>query len=97
MAGKLKFLVGMGAGYVLGTRSGRERYDQIVGKIESLWKDPRVQDATEKVQNLAQEHMPGSSAESRIPTPGSSGSGTGSRTSPGSGSGHGEDTGGTGR
>ncbi|RYZ58621.1 MAG: YtxH domain-containing protein, partial [Proteobacteria bacterium] len=42
MAGKLTFLVGAAAGYVLGTRSGRERYDQIVGQAQRLWKDPRV-------------------------------------------------------
>ncbi|MET1132605.1 MAG: YtxH domain-containing protein [Aeromicrobium sp.] len=71
MAGKLTFLVGAAAGYVLGTRSGRERYDQMMGQAQRLWKDPRVQDATEKVQHAAQEHMPGSS----------SGSPSGSRTS----------------
>ncbi|SKB10451.1 YtxH domain-containing protein [Aeromicrobium choanae] len=62
MAGKLTFLVGAAAGYVLGTRSGRERYDQIVSQAQRLWKDPRVQDATEKVQHAAQEHMPGSTS-----------------------------------
>lgn len=76
MAGKLTFLVGAAAGYVLGTRSGRERYDQIKDQAQRLWKDPRVQDATEKVQHAAQEHMPGSSSAS------SSGSGSaGGRTS----------------
>lgn len=59
MAKKLTFLVGAAAGYVLGARSGRERYDQIVQKAQSLWKDPRVQDAAEKVQHVAQDHVPG--------------------------------------
>ena len=73
MAGKLKFLAGLGAGYVLGTRSGRERYDQIVEKAQSLWKNPKVQDATHKVQDVAQEHVPGAG--------GSNSSSTGSSTS----------------
>ena len=34
MIGKLKWLVGFGAGYVLGARAGRERYDQIAGKAQ---------------------------------------------------------------
>jgi hypothetical protein len=41
MAGKLTLLVGFGAGYVLGARAGRERYDQIVGKAQELVKDKR--------------------------------------------------------
>lgn len=44
MAGKLSLLIGFGAGYVLGTRSGRERYDQITAKAQELWRDPRVQE-----------------------------------------------------
>ncbi len=44
MAGKLSFLVGLGAGYVLGARSGRERYEQIAQKAQQLWRDPRVQE-----------------------------------------------------
>lgn len=44
MVSKLSFLVGLGAGYVLGARSGRERYDQIAGKAQELWRDPRVQE-----------------------------------------------------
>ncbi len=55
MAGKMSLLVAMGAGYVLGARSGRERYDQIVNKAQQVWQDPRVQDAADKVQHAAQE------------------------------------------
>lgn len=57
MAGKLKFLVGLGAGYVLGTRQGREQYDKIVDKAQSLWRNPKVQDAAGKVQNVAEEKV----------------------------------------
>jgi hypothetical protein len=55
MAGKLSFLVGLGAGYVLGTRSGRERYDQIAAKAQELWRDPRVQEKAGQAQQLAKE------------------------------------------
>ncbi|WP_269302327.1 YtxH domain-containing protein [Aeromicrobium sp. HA] len=108
MARKLTFLVGAAAGYVLGTRSGRERYDQIVQKAQSLWKDPRVQDVADKAQHAAQEHVPGmggsdsgsgSSSGSRSGFGGSgSGSGsTGSSTGGSSfGSGAGSTPGGTG-
>ncbi|MCL3837217.1 hypothetical protein [Aeromicrobium duanguangcaii] len=80
MAGKLKFLVGIGAGYVLGSRAGRERYDQIVEKAQSLWKNPKVQDATHKVQDAAQEHVPGvsKSTGSRSASTGSSTASAGS-------------------
>jgi len=44
MFGKFKWLAGFGAGYVLGTRAGRERYDQIAQRAQQLWGDPRVQD-----------------------------------------------------
>ncbi|MFH7324507.1 YtxH domain-containing protein [Aeromicrobium sp. JJY06] len=86
MARKLTFLVGAAAGYVLGTRSGRERYDQIVQKAQSLWKDPRVQDVADKAQHAAQEHVPGmgGSDSGSGSSSGSSGSGFG-----GSGSGSG--------
>jgi hypothetical protein len=55
MAGKLSFLIGLGAGYVLGARSGRERYEQIAGKAQELWRDPRVQDKAEQAQHLVKE------------------------------------------
>jgi len=44
MASKLTLLAGFGAGYVLGARAGRGRYDEIVGKARDVWQDPRVQD-----------------------------------------------------
>ncbi len=55
MAGKLKLLVGFGAGYVLGTRAGRERYDQIAGKAQELWRDPRVQEKAGQAQQVVKE------------------------------------------
>ena len=55
MIGKLKWLVGFGAGYVLGARAGRERYDQIAGKAQEMWSDPRVQAKADQAQQLVME------------------------------------------
>jgi hypothetical protein len=40
---KLSFLAGFGAGYVLGSRAGRERYEQIRRAYEHAKDDPRLQ------------------------------------------------------
>ncbi len=40
---KLSFLAGFGAGYVLGARAGRGRYDQIRRAWEHAKDDPRMQ------------------------------------------------------
>ncbi|WP_157940216.1 YtxH domain-containing protein [Arthrobacter ruber] len=44
MKNKLVFTAGMAAGYVLGTRAGRESYEQLRAKAQKLWNDPKVQD-----------------------------------------------------
>jgi hypothetical protein len=70
---KLSFLAGLGAGYVLGTRSGRKRYDQITEKARGLWSDPRVQEKAGQAKRMVNR-----SAQS--------GSGPGSATGTGNGS-----------
>src|SRR6266545_447730 len=42
-------LVGLGAGYVLGTKAGRERYQQIVEATRAFLDNPGVQRLTEQV------------------------------------------------
>jgi hypothetical protein len=54
MKGKIGLVVGGAIGYVLGTRAGRERYEQIVTQARSLWDNPRVQDAASRVPEQAQ-------------------------------------------
>ena len=102
MAGKLKFLVGLGAGYVLGTRQGREQYDKIVAKAQSLWGNPKVQDAAEKVQHVAEEKVGGmtgggssSAGSSSTSSAASSDFGSGTAGSGGTGSTSTGSTGGT--
>ena len=46
---KSGFLVGLGAGYVLGTKAGQERYHQIVETTKSFRENPGVQRLTGEV------------------------------------------------
>lgn len=52
---KLGILLGAGVGYVLGTRDGRERYDQIRQQAQRLWHNPRVQETKEQAQDVAKQ------------------------------------------
>lgn len=53
MKGKFLFVVGLGVGYVLGTRAGRERYEQIRQAAEDLWNQPKVQEGVGTVKEFA--------------------------------------------
>lgn len=59
MKGKISLLAGVGIGYVLGARAGRERYETIVESAstaaEKVRRDPRVQDAAAQAQEMAKE------------------------------------------
>lgn len=59
MRGKVLFALGLGVGYVFGTRAGRARYNQIKSAALKVWMDPRVQEqvtvATEFVKDKAPE------------------------------------------
>jgi hypothetical protein len=47
---KIPLLAAAAVGYVLGTRAGRERYEQIRSGARKLAGDPRVQEAAHKAQ-----------------------------------------------
>jgi hypothetical protein len=53
MRGKILFVVGLGVGYVLGTRAGRERYEQIRKAAENVWNTPAVQQGVGTVKEFA--------------------------------------------
>jgi hypothetical protein len=53
MRGKIIFVVGLGTGYVLGTKAGRERYEQIKAGADKVWSTPAVQSGVNKVQEFA--------------------------------------------
>jgi hypothetical protein len=42
---RLTFLLGVGAGYVLGARAGRERYDSLMRSFREVKEQPGVQSA----------------------------------------------------
>ena len=50
MRGRLGFLIGFGAGYVLGTKAGTDRYDQLRRLYENLITSPQFQQATGKAK-----------------------------------------------
>ena len=58
MKGKILFLAGLGVGYVLGTRAGRERYEQIKAAASSLWNAPVVQRQVDTVQDFVKDKAP---------------------------------------
>ena len=53
MRGRFIFIAGVGVGYVLGTRAGRERFDQMVAATRKFWESPTVQEAAGVVQAQA--------------------------------------------
>lgn len=53
MKGKVGLVVGLAAGYVLGTRAGRERFDQIKEQAMKVWEREPVQKQVEKVKDLS--------------------------------------------
>jgi hypothetical protein len=57
MRGKLLFAVGLATGYVLGTRAGRKRYEQIKSGAEKVWNLPPVQAGVNGVQDFANERI----------------------------------------
>ena len=58
MKGKILFLAGVGVGYLLGTRAGRERYEQIKSVASQFWNAPVVQRRVDDVQDFVREKAP---------------------------------------
>jgi hypothetical protein len=52
---RMSFVVGFAAGYVVGTRAGREKYDQIVKIAKSAKENPSVQQTVSTLQTQATE------------------------------------------
>ncbi len=52
MVKKMTFLAGIGVGYLIGSKAGRE-------KIRSLWNDPKVQDTVNQGSEWAKQKAPG--------------------------------------
>jgi len=52
MRGKIGIVVGLAAGYVLGSRAGRERYEQIKSGFLKVWNTDPVQKQVDRVKDL---------------------------------------------
>jgi hypothetical protein len=52
MRGKLGIAVGLAAGYVLGTRAGRERYQQLTASAKRLADEPSLQRLQEELNGI---------------------------------------------
>jgi len=55
MKGKLAVLAGVGVGYVLGARAGRQRYEQMRSGANRLWHDPRVAEKRHQAAHVAKD------------------------------------------
>lgn len=58
MKGKILFVAGLGLGYILGTRAGREKYDQLKTAALRVWNDPRVQKQMDAAQDFVKDKAP---------------------------------------
>jgi hypothetical protein len=88
MKGKILFAAGAAAGYVLGSKAGRQAYEQIRGKAQDLWGDPHVQKAVSQAGQVAKDAATVAQAKiSGAAKEATSGSGTSSDSSPSSDSG----------
>jgi hypothetical protein len=84
MRGKLMFISGLAAGFVLGSRAGREKYEEIRTNAKKVWEHPTVQEAAGVAQAQANKlYTEGKDklGQTKVGNKLSTGSGTGSSTS----------------
>ena len=69
MGYRITFLVGLAVGYVLGTRAGRERYEQMLKTARKVAEHPAVQQAARTTGAKATEltKVAGQKASERMP------------------------------
>jgi len=65
--GLLRLGSSFGLGYVLGSRAGRPRYEQLLGDGRRLLQHPRVREASSRLPAIVQQRLPAA----RGPEPGS--------------------------
>ncbi|QYH34799.1 YtxH domain-containing protein [Salinibacterium sp. M195] len=58
MKGKILLVVGLGIGYVLGTRAGREKYEKIKTTAAKLWNDPRIAEQRHQAEDFVKDKAP---------------------------------------
>lgn len=65
MRGKLLFVAGLAVGYVLGTRAGRQRYEQIKLAAKNVWESEPVQWVAGQAQDAASDMADKAVAQAR--------------------------------
>lgn len=55
---KLTLLLAFAIGYVLGAQAGRRRYEQIMGALDKVRHDPRVQEKAQQAVDVARAQAP---------------------------------------
>jgi hypothetical protein len=65
MRGKLLFVAGLAVGYVLGTRAGRQRYEQIKLAAKNVWESEPVQWAAGQAQDAVADVADKAAAQAR--------------------------------
>ncbi|MGV8970030.1 MAG: YtxH domain-containing protein [Microbacteriaceae bacterium] len=58
MKGKILLVVGLGVGYVLGTRAGRDKYEEMKAAASAFWNDPRVKAQVDNVEDFVKDKAP---------------------------------------
>ena len=58
MRGRILFVIGLGAGYVLGAKAGRQRYEQIASTADKVWNSPSVTKQRHEVQHFVETKAP---------------------------------------
>lgn len=58
MRGRILFVIGLGAGYVLGAKAGRQRYEQIASTADKVWNSPSVTKQRHEVQQFVETKAP---------------------------------------
>lgn len=62
MKGRLMFAAGVTTGFILGSRAGRQAYDQIKERVQTVAGSPRVQDAVDRAKEVAETRAPKATA-----------------------------------
>lgn len=58
MRGRILFVAGIAAGYVVGARAGRSAYDSVVERVKGIAGNPTVVKAGEKARQTLEEKAP---------------------------------------
>jgi len=58
MQGKIMFVLGAAAGYVVGTRTGRQGYERLKKQANDFWHNPKVQNTVSQAEDFAREKLP---------------------------------------